>query len=78
MLNVYAVIVFFSRYLDNRTLWQYENNGSSLRILGSSLKANVTYEFMAQLEKRDNSTTTAMGSVLVRVKDIVSQWVAVG
>ena len=65
--------------LSNRTGWRFGNSiHSSLTILSSSLQSNRTYQFMVQMENRQNSSQQATGYVLVKVENTHPQLIAIG
>ncbi len=65
--------------LDNQTAWKYTNSiKSSVTILGKSLQSNRTYQFMAYMENRRNSSIQATGYVLVKIEDTRPQMIAIG
>lgn len=65
--------------LSNRTGFQFGNSiHSSLTILSNSLQSNRTYQFMVQMENRQNSSRQATGYVLVNVEDTHPRMIAVG
>ena len=54
--------------LTNRTGWRFDNAmNSSFTILSGSLQSNRTYQFMVQMENRENSTQLIIGYLLVTV-----------
>jgi len=64
---------------DNQTAWKYGNSiNSSIKILSGSLQSNRTYQFMVQMENRQNSSPPVTGYVLVNIEDTSSQIIAIG
>ncbi len=65
--------------LSNRTGWKFGNSiESSLTILAGSLQSNRTYQFMVQMENRQNSSLQATGYALVQVEDTHPQMILIG
>ncbi len=65
--------------LSNRTGLKFGNSiESSLTILGGSLQSNRTYQFMVQMENRQNSSLQATGYALVQVEDTSPQMILIG
>ncbi|CAF4443640.1 unnamed protein product, partial [Adineta steineri] len=66
----------------NRTSWQFDGTilspTSSLIILADSLKSNRTYQFMVQMENRQNSLIQSIGYLLVRVVDTHPPMIFIG
>ena len=65
--------------LSNRTAWRFDNAfDSSFTILADALQFNRTYQFMVQMENRENSSRQASGYVLVKVEDTRPLMVFIG
>ncbi|CAF4160578.1 unnamed protein product, partial [Adineta steineri] len=66
----------------NRTSWKFDGTilspTSSLIILADSLKSNRTYQFMVQMENRQNSLIQSIGYLLVRVVDTHPPMIFIG
>ena len=55
--------------LSNQTGWEFDNsNRSSLTILSRSLQSNQTYQFMVQMQHRQDNLQQATGYLLVNVE----------
>lgn len=68
---------------DNQTHWIHENAtfsslSSSIVIRAGAFQANRSYELMVKLTRRTNSSDTANGSVVIEVRENISQSITVG
>ena len=77
-----TTIFFFTCQMNVSSAWRYtgvpQSLKSSLSILGGSLLANRTYQFMVQIEHRRNNSLQSEGYLLVRVEQISATLITIG
>ena len=66
-------------YLDNETTWKYSNSiRSSVKVFGNSFQSNRIYQFMVQIQNRQDLSRNATGYILVQIQNIGSSVITIG
>ncbi len=65
-------IIKNSSCFSNEINWQLNQTNSSLKISPESFKSNQTYQFMVQINHRQNSSLNSRGYLIVHIQNTFS------